>query len=116
VTHEVSEELAVVVHDDGALRNGDDQVVPPSTVTLLALPVGAVGRNAVWVIAKRQQRSHVAVCHDPDVSTGAAITAVWTTSRDVGLTPERDTPRSATATPSAQLRFINESRHAMSLR
>mgnify|MGYP006179429163 FL=1 len=71
----------------------------------------AVTSNTVRVITKCQERGHVTVSNQPDVSSLAAIATVWSTHGFGALTSEGHTSSSTVSGAHIQLAFVNEMTH-----
>ena len=61
------------------------------------------------VIAKGQQRSHIAISHQPDVSALATVAAIGPTAGDVRFTSEGHTAGAAVASANIELDLVDES-------
>ena len=109
--HEVGEHLPARAPHHGALGNRNDQVAARRAVALLAHAVGAVGRPPMRVVLEAEQRSDVAVGHQPDVATLAAVAAVGPALGDVRLAPERNRARAAVTTLDVQPTLVDETGH-----
>ena len=117
VTGQVGELRAVaVVEHNGAHRDGHLGVVAACSVAVVARAVRSVGGAAVRMVAKRQQRRHVAVGHQPHVAAGAAVAARRPATRHPGLAPERNAPRSPVARGDMQVALIDKPGHSSSLK
>ena len=89
---------------DGALGDGDLEVVAAAAVQVLALAVDAVAGPAVRVVAEREQRGDVVVGDQPHVAALAAVAAVRAALGDRALAPERDAAGAAVAAAHVELR------------
>ena len=73
---------------DRAFGNGHLQVGAGLAVAGLAHPVAAVSGPAVGMVAKSEQRGHVAVGDQADVAAGSAVATVRSALGDVRLPPK----------------------------
>lgn len=63
------------------------------------------------MVSKREQRGHIAVCHEPDVAALTAVSTIGTTARHKLLATEGNTARSAISPTNVQTTLIDKPRH-----
>ena len=109
MVHEVGDDLmGLQAADRGALGNGHDQILAAVAVALVPRAVGARLRLAVGMVAEREQRGHVAVGLQPDVTALASVTAIGSALGHVGLAAHRDRAGTTVATLDVELRLVDE--------
>ena len=101
----------VHVTHHGSFRNLHLETLSAAPVQIFAFAVHAVTRDSVRVIAKSQQRRHVAVGHQPDVAALAAVATIGSTHGNRTFTAERHTAGPSVAGAHVQLALVDELAH-----
>ena len=86
-------------------------VLASASVSALALAVRTVSGSTKRVVAKRQEGRHVVVGDEHDIAAVAAVAAVWASTFDVRLAPERDAAGAAITTFDVNVAFVDEAGH-----
>ncbi len=114
--HEIGEHHAVAVLHDGALRDGNHQILARPPVAALALPVGTARGPTMRVIAEAEQRGHVAICDKPHIAAVTPVTTVGSAFGHVCLAPERDGARATVTGLHMEATLVDEAGHPVRLR
>ena len=101
-----------IVHDRTD-RHADDDIVGIGAVLVLAAAVLAVLGAILLLVLEVDQRTELLVGLDDHITALAAVAAVRSSARNIGLAPEAHAARSAVACDYFDLDSINKIRHVL---
>ncbi len=100
-----------MVEHNSALGNVDDEILAPRPVLVGSTAMGAVGSLPVRVVSESKQGGDIAVGHQPDRASVAAVTAGRAAPGDVGLAPKRNAARAPVSGLDIDVALVDESGH-----
>jgi hypothetical protein len=103
--------VGLVITDDRALGHLHNEFFCALAMSAATRTMGAVACYPVRMVPKPQQRCHVAIGFEPNVTTIAPVAAVGSTQGHVGFASRRHATGAAVSGARTQIAFVNEVRH-----